>query len=193
MKWPTFTAAFIYTQVVYKVSSFALTLLYKHHVSTYQCNSKFRWTMSLPCKHSDQNGINADSPFTLKISTRIGGRKKILLLLLQAMWKATFDVMTCLHIYFKYSTQHQPIIKLLLAPTPLIQYWRVQACRWEIQSKQNRKEDHPEQQTDKISCETRLRLSISCGLLSWLESVVSADNMNSTSAHHRFRKGIGDP
>ena len=64
MKRPTFAAAPIYTQVVHKVSSNALTLVHEHHASTYQCNIKFRLNMGLPCKHYAQKLIDADAPFT---------------------------------------------------------------------------------------------------------------------------------
>ena len=40
MKRPTFAAAPIYTEVVYKVISYALTLVHEHHASTYQCYFK---------------------------------------------------------------------------------------------------------------------------------------------------------
>ena len=85
VKRPTLAAAPMYTQVVYKVSSLALTLVHEYHAYTDQCNSKFRLTMGLPCKHSAQKGIDADAFFTLKVSTRIGGWKSLPLILLQEM------------------------------------------------------------------------------------------------------------
>ena len=66
VKRPTLAAAPMYTQVVYKVSSLALTLVHEYHAYTDQCNSKFRLTMGLPCKHSAQKGIDADAFFTRK-------------------------------------------------------------------------------------------------------------------------------
>ena len=83
----TFAASRMYTQIVYKVSSLVLTLVHEHHASTDQCNSKFRVTTGLPCKHFAQKGIDADVPFRLKVLTRVGGWKglPIFLLPLQEM------------------------------------------------------------------------------------------------------------
>ena len=75
MKRPTFAAAPIYTQVVYKGSSYSLnlTLFHEYHASTYQCDYKFRLTIGLPCKHSAKKRINADALFTLIFLIRING------------------------------------------------------------------------------------------------------------------------
>nr|CCA26077.1 conserved hypothetical protein [Albugo laibachii Nc14] len=60
-----FAVAQKYSQVVYKVSSLALTLVHEHHAIAKQCTPNFRMRMGLPCKHSVQQSTDADAPLTL--------------------------------------------------------------------------------------------------------------------------------
>ena len=122
MKRPTFAAAPIYTQVVHKVSSNALTLVHEHHASTYQCDSNFRLTKGLPCQHSAQKGINADEPFTLKDFESHWWLEKFTPTSAAGDVKSNVRIDDLVPHLFQVLNQHQLIRKLLFEPTSLIQY-----------------------------------------------------------------------